>query len=207
MKNRVWAACAALLFAAALPSGAKAASVNVDVDITLPQVLLLYCYSDVSVTVPGAALANLGATSLSLTAGTNGVEAGDSSLLGSTSQTATNSSGTTLDVNLSASGVSDGSGFSTATLNLNNVCAVRGLASSNVAVSVDAASDTVLTGPGTGNTITVNSYTPSPTSTAVTLGSATQIDVALALNLSSVNGPGNFAMAGSNKMIVTATLP
>jgi hypothetical protein len=208
MKKFVRVACAALALSLAMPSGSKAASVTVDVDLTLPQVLFLYCYSDVSVTVPAQQLANLVGAGLTLTAeGTApGGAAGDTASLGTNSSNAT-VSGSDLNVTLNATGGVSTTGLTTATLNLNNVCAVRGLANSAVSIAIGGTSETTLASTSSGS-ITVSSYTPTPTSANITLGTPTAINVAMALDLSGVTGAGNFAMSGTgNKMIVTATLP
>ncbi len=208
MRKFVRVACAAMALAAAMPSGAKAASVTVDVDVTLPQLLLLYCYSDVSVTVPAQQLANLVGAGVTVTAeGTApGGAAGDTSTLGATSSNAT-VSGSDLDVTLNATGGVSTTGLTTATLNLNNVCAVRGLANSAVSIGIGGTSETSLSSTSSGS-ISITGYTPSPTSATISLGSPTAINVAMGLDLSGVTGAGNFAMSGTgNKMIVTATLP
>jgi hypothetical protein len=200
MKKFVRVACAALALSLAMPSGSKAASVTVDVDLTLPQVLFLYCYSDVSVTVPAQQLANLVGAGLTLTAeGTApGGAAGDTASLGTNSSNAT-VSGSDLNVTLNATGGVSTTGLTTATLNLNNVCAVS--------IAIGGTSETTLASTSSGS-ITVSSYTPTPTSANITLGTPTAINVAMALDLSGVTGAGNFAMSGTgNKMIVTATLP
>ncbi len=210
MKKFLQMACAVFALAAATPNSANAAQVTVDVDIDLPQLLLLYCYSTVSVVVPGAALASIigSAATTTIVGGGPDAEDGDATILGTITKSATSVGGTTLDVNLDADALTDGGGLSTATLNLNNVCAVRGLAGGNVSISVGNTGLAKLIGPGVGNEISVTSYTPSPTSTAISLGTLVPIDVAMGLDLSSINAPGKFAMTGGgNKMIVSAALP
>lgn len=176
-------------------SNARAASVDVDVDITLPNFLVLYCYDNISVSFTAAQLeAALGVTSNSATV--------------SGTPTITSAAGTitaTLDIATDAPSLT-----TSANLVLKNVCGVRALSSTgNVSISIPSKADTLTASGGTG-TISVGTVAPSTTSLALTggLGTVNPFDVTMPLDLSGAIEAASYEAASSGvEFVVEVTAP
>lgn len=202
MKNLV-RAVAMLIAAFSFSTQANAqASVDIDVDITLSSFAILYCFNDIDVTVTGATLARLAETSLGAGAATENAVA----VTATQAVAGTFNAGdidATMDIanNLPATS----SDLSSVNLNLNNVCAVRGLLSAAEDVDVTVANTG---GPLVGPTsnITVNGITATPaTIGSLTLGTPTTIDVVMDLDMSAVDQTGTFN-GPADVVTVTATI-
>lgn len=189
----------ALLATAGTP--AKAASVNVDMDITLSGIVILYCYSPIHVSVSSAELlkAMTGGSS------TDGIQ------VGATSPAATHTAGTTLKAAIGLTTTPATPTLnSTVKLQLENVCGVRAIggATGNVTVSIPTVS-TDLLGGGTDatNKIVASNFTPSTTSIAVTsFATFVPFHVTMDLDLSGVKKAATFEAATSGvEFVVTAT--
>lgn len=182
----VGGAIAAAMVAASSPL--QAASVDVDVDITLPGFLMLYCYDDIAIDISAANLATvLGATndagvSVSGAAGPTGTVTPAPGSLTADMEIDTN---TTLS--------------STFDLTLQNTCGVRAIAAGGTATITIPSFEATLeaNGGGAAGNITVSSVTtsdsgPSGLSLVNGFGSLNTFDVTMALDISNVTSPGLF---------------
>lgn len=204
-KYLLGAALSCMTMAAQVP-GAQAASVSIDIDVQLPEILVLYCYSDVSVTITSGVFSTIFA------AGSTADPDGAYVTLATNPDAST--SGANLDVDLDATtDPAIGTPTTTATLNLNDICAVRGITSDGT-VDVTAtgptqfdpgtAGGTALTGADGTGSIAVGTITASTAGT-VSLGALTAINVSMPLDFANVTGAGNFAV--NNPLVVTASFP
>lgn len=174
------AAVAAVLATSA--TGTYAAELSTDVDVSLPSIIALYCYDQVSVGVTAAGLtAALGAGS-----GENGLG---------------NATISSFEGALDASSLVGNTAYTTdVNLNLNNVCAFRALVGADgvsVAVTQGAtAADTTLVN-AAGGTIAAAGATLTSDATVTTglgLGAAaTPISVRIPLDLSDATAPGTYS--------------
>ncbi len=184
---------AAIALSAAImcaPGGSShAASVDVDIDITLPSILILYCYDDIALSLSTADLATaLGVTNDS-GASVNGVG-------GPTGYTAAPGTVTAdMDLTGSAPGVT-----TTIDLVLTDTCGVRAIASGGTAtITVPSFEPTLEAAGGVANgSITVNSVTTSDAGlNGLTLtggfGTLNTFDVTMNLDLSGVVAADTFS--------------
>jgi hypothetical protein len=188
------ALCVALAFSPA--SGAHAASLNVDVDITLPNFLVLYCYDDISVSFTAGQLETaLGVTGGGVTvSGTPTVSAAAGQITAA------------LDIATEAPAIT-----TTTNLLLQNVCGVRALSSTgSVSVGITSFASSLVSSGGNGS-IAVNSVTPSTASLALTggFGTVTPFNVTMALDLANAIDAGvSYAAASSApEFVVEVTAP
>lgn len=171
-------AAAAVLATSA--TGAQAASLSTDVDVSLPSIIALYCYDSVSVSVD--------ADGLTAALGDAPVTAG----LGSTSIDSF-----TADLGADANGGIVAPATSV-DLQLNNVCAFRALVTSGVSVSVAEAADPTLvnaTVPAAViNATGVELTTAAEVTTGLGLAAApTPISVKVPLDLTDASAPGTYS--------------
>lgn len=198
MKKFVWAValvCAAIV---GQPQEARAqAQVTVDVDIDLPDFLVLYCYSAIDVTIGAAAIS---------TALTDG-DAHDSGVGVTPAQSVTpTASGSTLTATVGNLTTDMGTLTTTATLELDDICAVRGITSTGqAAASIDGTSPlTAFTDGGT-STIGASGVVVSTAAPDVTLGTPTPFGVSMDLDFSSTTTSGIYQ--ADNDLVVVATAP
>jgi hypothetical protein len=191
MRKFLMAACVAALAAFGPIHGTKAASVDVDVDITLPSFLILYCYDNIAINIDPADLGTaLGATNdsgvpLSGVAGPSG---------GYTSAAST----ITAQMNIAADA---GANLATTVdLVLQDTCGVRALASGGTAtITVPSNAGTLEAAGGAGNgSIAVSSVTTSdsgPSGLTLTggLGTLNTFDVTMSLDLAGVIAADTFS--------------
>jgi len=201
------AAAAVLSSLASTPS--RAATLQTDVDVTLPSVIALYCYDEVDVNVTAAGF-------VSAVGGTNGSK----QTTGGFSATPTAAAGewnvavTGLDTD-SAAGVID----TDVNLNMTGVCAFRAISGTGVTVSI-ATQNATLAGTTAGNSITVGTavardnatggaYAASYPVAASSLGWGTvrNIDIQLPLDLANAGAEGTYSSAtdGTFEVEVIAT--
>lgn len=182
----------------------KAASVDVDVDITLQGFLILYCYDDINVSISPA---NLG-DALGLTN-----DSGNAIVKGSVpSANITSPSAGNLEADLDIDSEATISSVTpTVTLNLKDICGVRAIAASgrNVSVSAGSAASTLTASTAANGSIGVSNVATNVTDLTITngLGGALNtFDVSMELDLSSVVGADTFAASGSaTEFTVTVT--
>lgn len=195
MKKLLSAAVMLLAVAFAPMNASRAASVDVDVDITLPNFLILYCYDDISISFTAAQLE----TALGVTGGSSTV---------SGTPTVSAASGTitaTLDI------ATDAPSFTgTTNLVLANVCGVRALSSSgSVTIDIPSNASSLASNGGNGS-ITVSSVTPSTTSLSLSggLGTINPFSVTMALDLSTAIDAAQYEAASSGtEFVVEVTAP
>ncbi|MBU2533935.1 MAG: hypothetical protein KKB37_14435 [Alphaproteobacteria bacterium] len=195
MKKLISACCFMALAAFGTTQNAKAASLDVDVDITLPGFLVLYCYDNIDINISAANLS----TAL-------GVTAGSSALVPPTgTQTAT--SGTiTNDLDIAAD--TNTSLTTTVDLELQNICAVRGIGTSGSTADITISGvASTLSGGASSGTISVSAVTPSTASVALTgFGNLSPFDVTMSMDLANVIQADTFTNA-SAEFTVTALAP
>lgn len=182
-------AAAAVLATSA--SGAQAASLSTDVDVSLPSIIALYCYDSVSVNVSANGL------SAALGAAPNATGTG----LGAATVTALDS-----DLGADAQGAVAAMG-SSVDLKLNNVCAFRALVTNGVDITVDPAATPTLTNAAGGeiDATGITLITPGTVSAGLGLGvAATPISVNVPLNLANASAPGTYSKADLFTVTVTA---
>lgn len=199
--------CVLTVAAAALVGYAPklhAASVGVDVDITLSSILILYCYNDINVTITGAALAEVLHGSATYSDG-NGFAKGG--------VTATaNGASTALEADLGITSDTTNTAFSgnlaSVDLDLLNICAVRAIASSATGVTVGAVlNNGTLSGTSSNITIVSVGVTPATIGTgSLGLGTLNPIKATLELNLSTADLAETYTGASST-FTVTALAP
>ncbi len=204
MRKLLTAACIAALTAFGPINSAKAASVDVDVDITLPSFLILYCYDNIAINIDPADLGTaLGATNDSgvSISGAAGPSGGYTSAAGTiTADMDIGSATTTLT--------------QTVDLVLQDTCGVRAIASGGTAtITVPSNASTLEGGVGAG-TIGVTSVTTSDSGAgglSITggLGTLNTFDVTMSLNLSNVIQAGTFADTdeGGVEFVVNVVTP
>lgn len=191
----------------------EAASLNVDVDIVWPSMLILYCYSDVDITVTSAVLGQL----------MTGVASGDQGVPVAGPGTATASvSGASLlaDVTLGSPDTDLSVSEANIPLIIDNVCAVRAIATSGgagVQVGVAYTANTTLDSAGAGTGTIDLIGTPavrvdagafgSPVSfTPAGLGTLHNVDVRVNLDASGADEADTYSSAAAGNFTVTATL-
>ena len=197
-------ACAAALTMATAPvAPVRAASLNIDVDITLPQILILYCYDAVDVNIGPAAMATLLNTpTLTFAAeGTNGTAA--TAQITGVAPTVTAPNATTVQAALPALGASPAPTLGSKTLTINNICAVRGLVTGG-SINVTATGPTTLTNGA--SSIGLGATWTGGTGLSVSLGTATAVNLSTTADFSGVTVPGTHSNATSD-LVVTASLP
>lgn len=197
MRKFLAAVSAAALIAFPI-SSARSADVDIDVDITLPEVLILYCYNAVNVNISQTQLAALLNTGLTFDA--NGT-ASSTALGDAGSTTPATVNATSVVVNLSATGTAaDLPTLGSKTLQLNNICAVRALATTGVNIAV--------TGPATvtsgSSSIALTSWGGTLTAGTVSLGTATAVNVSATMDLTNLTALGTHS--STTDVTVTATL-
>lgn len=214
LRSSIAVACLLALGMLLVPATpAQAASLNVDVDIIWPSILILYCYSDVDITVTSAVLAEL-------VTGTANGDQGIAVAGPGTANATVSGTGLTADVNLGSpdTDLAPGVDLSNLALTIQDVCAIRAIQTnggSGVQVSIAYTANTTLTNGGTG-TITLTG-TPqvqingggfgSPaTFTPSGLGTTDAVDVQLILDASSADEAGTYSSAVDDNITVTATL-
>ena len=188
---------------------AQAASLNVDVDIVWPSILILYCYSDVDVTVTSAVLGSL----------FTGTASGDQGVpvAGPGAAVAT-LSGTDLvaDVNLGSPDTDLLVDPAAVNLILDNVCAIRAVSTaggSGVQVDVALTANTqLLNGTATIDLsnpqvrVDAGAFGAPVTFTPGGLGTLHNVDVQLSLDVSGADEAGTYSSAVDDNVTVTATL-
>lgn len=192
---------------------AEAANLDVDVDIVWPSILILYCYSDVDITVLSADLANL------LTGVANGDQpvpiagpgVANAGLVGAT---------LVADVNLGPSVPALLVSEANIPLIIDNVCAIRAIATNGgggVQVSVAYTANTILdsAGAGTGTIDLIGAPAVrvdagafgSPVAFAPAgLGTLHNVDVQVNLDASNADEADTYSSAAAGNFTVTATL-
>lgn len=191
MRKFLTAACIAALAAFGPINSARAASVDVDVDITLPSFLILYCYDNIAINIDPADLGTaLGATNDSgvSVSGAGGPSGGYTSAAGTI----------TADMNIAA----DAGTTLTPTVDLvlQDTCGVRAIASGGTAtITVPSFEATLEASGGAGNgAIGVTSVTTSDSGAnglSITggLGTLNTFDVTMSLNLATVIAADTFS--------------
>ena len=191
MKKLISAACFMALAAFGTAQNVKAASVDVDVDITLPGFLVLYCYDNIAVNISAA---NLG-TALGVTTGTGNSISGAGGPSGGYAAVA----GTiTADMDI---GAAAGTALTTTVnLTLQDTCGVRAIASGTTAtITVPSNVSNLERSLGAGSgTIAVSRVTTSDSgagglSIAGGLGTVNTFDVTMALDLGVVISADTFS--------------
>jgi len=190
MKKVLIALTAAVALVALIPSTASAqATGDVDVDITVNGIVILYYYDNISVNIPSAAMAQLmGASATSSIADT------------------TWGGGFAVDAAYGAGAltVDDGAPTNSALtlpnavpFTIQNAWAVRGLLAAGSTVTVSVTNPVALLGGGAAGDIGVSATACSGTCTGLTPTLATPAvgDVGMTLDFTTVNTPGNFAAA------------
>ncbi|MBI1386730.1 MAG: hypothetical protein GC150_17645 [Rhizobiales bacterium] len=197
MRRHLTALAAAALLAMS-HTGTRAASLDIDVDIELPQILILYCYTDVDIDITAADMGALLNTGLTFAADGTGVSA-TASLTG-TPTIAVNGTSITATLNANTS-TTPNPVLTSKSLALNNVCAMRGLATGTVSVSAAG-----LTSFDNGaSSITVGAWAAGGPYTVALGGTPTPINLTTTANLSALSAAG--VHQGDDVLTVTATLP
>lgn len=180
-------AAAAVLATSA--TGAQAASLSTDVDVSLPSIIALYCYDSVSVNVSANGL------STALGVAPNGTGLGAATV-------------TALDSDLGADAQGPVASMASAVnLDLRNVCAFRALVTNGVDVSVAQATDPKLVNASGGEIDAdgISLLSASSVSTGLGLGAAaTPISVRVPMDLANASAPGTYSKADLFTVTVTA---
>lgn len=204
MKKLLPLAAAAVTAFSVFSAPVQSAQLSVDVDITLPEILILYCYQAVNVDVSAAQLATLMSESgLTFAAEGSGSGQAATSALTLSPTAVTPDTVTTTDVDVDLDATTDaGATLANPTLNLNNVCAVRGLVTGgSVNVTIPTSPASLANG---ASSIGTTNWT-GPGSVTVGLGTPTAINISADLNLSGVTLPGTHSSATA--LVVSAAIP
>ncbi len=183
------AAAAAVLATSA--TGAQAASLSTDVDVSLPSVIALYCYDSVSVSVDADGLtAALGDAPVTTALGSTSIESFTADLGADESETIA-AANTEVD------------------LQLNNVCAFRALVTSGVSVSVAEAADPTLVNEDDDAAVIDASGVELTSDEEVLTGlglhvAPTPISVKVPLDLTNASAPGTYSKEELFTVTVTA---
>jgi len=200
MRKFIASVCVVALTAFGSVHAAKAASVDVDVDITLPSFLILYCFDDIHVSVREADLA-----------AALGVTGSQSVQIAAPTTTTSGSTGTTITANMD---IASEAGVAAPTLNaidleLQNTCGFRAIGSGGTAaVSIGSVAGTLTAATPANGSIAVNSVTPSVTSVTLAggLGTLNTFDATMSLDITNVVNADRFTSAGA-EFTVTVTTP
>ncbi len=201
-RARALGAAAVAAFAlAVVPGESRAQSGNVDVDITIGGITILYYVSDVDVTLDATAIAGLMNVS-GCTAGANGFACNSGALAGGSQVATYNAAADQFEI---AGSFTPAPAPDTAITNvpllLNDVWAVRavGGTSANTTVGVALGASTVLNSQGGTGTITLVSAGPAADTFADPgLGTPRFGDVTLNLDLSGVRSGGLYSTTASD---------
>jgi len=191
----------------------EAANLDVDVDIVWPSILILYCYSDVDITVLSADLASLltGTASGDQSIPVAGPGVANAGLVG-----ATLVADVTIDSDVPALTVSEAN----IPLIIDNVCAIRAIATNGgggVQVSVAYTANTTLdsAGAGTGTIdligapavrVDAGAFGSPVTFAPAGLGTLHDVDVQVNLDASNADEADTYSSAAAGNFTVTATL-
>jgi hypothetical protein len=199
---------------ATLPIGrAEAANLNVDVDIVWPSILILYCYSDVDITVTSAVLGQLmtGVASGDQGVAVAGPGAANATVVGSTLVADVLLGTPDTDLLVSEANIP---------LIIDNVCAIRAIGTNGgtgVQVGVAYTANTTLdsAGAGTGTIdlagapavrVDAGAFGSPVTFAPGGLGTLHNVDVQVNLDASNADEADTYSSAAAGNFTVTATL-